>query len=457
VSETTQGASLDPRFGGSGPVGWTLVIVGPGSLRTHVLPSAGEVVIGRDADCEIQIDHPRISRKHARLRLGSSCAVEDLGSRNGTVIAGSSLPAGTFRTLSAGESFGLGPFTLVLVSEQGAAASPAPSSLLVEDPAPSSPPAILVTVARSPLTVLVRGETGAGKEILAETLHRLSGRTGPLLRLNCASFSAELLESELFGHERGAFSGAVVAKPGLLEVAGGGTVFLDEIGELPPPLQAKLLRAIESREVLHVGGTKPVPIDVRFIAATNRDLQAEIARGAFRLDLYYRLAVLTLTLPPLRERPARIITLAHELATTAAARASLPPPRISPAAVARLQAHSWPGNVRELRNVIERALLLAHGAEIGGEHIIIDHPVVAAAASAPPVPGGPDPAPPVGGGATARSAPSIEEPDAAERRRIIDALEQCAGNQTRAAKLLGMSRATLATKLSIHRIPRPRR
>jgi DNA-binding NtrC family response regulator len=430
VSETTLGTP--PAITSDGDR-WTLVVVGPGDLRTHTLTIGAQVVIGRDAEADLRIDHPSISRRHARLTIDATCTIEDIGSRNGTVVRGETLATGDVRTLAPGEAFGIGPFSGVLVPERGAAIAPAPSSLVVEDPAPRTPTALLVSVARSPLTVLVRGESGAGKEVLAETLHRLSGRTGSFLRLNCATFHAELLESELFGHERGAFTGAVAAKAGLLEVASGGTVFLDEVGELPGPLQARLLRAIESREVMRVGGTKPIPIDARFIAATNRDLQAEIARGAFRLDLYYRLAVVTLTVPPLRARLARILHIAQELAAAAAKAAGRPAPRFAPSAVARLQAHSWPGNVRELRNVIERALLLSPDGELGAEHIILDTP----------------PAQESGGSVPSTGASS-------EKARIIAALDECAGNQTRAAKLLGMSRATLATKLAIHNIPRPR-
>ena len=370
--------------------------------------------------------------------MARPCTIEDLGSRNGTTLRGEPLASGAVGTVIPGEAFGLGPFSVVLVPERGATVAPAPSSLVVDDPNPPQPPALLVSVARSPLTVLIRGESGSGKEVLAETLHRLSARTGPFLRLNCATFHSELLESELFGHERGAFTGAVATKTGLLEVATGGTVFLDEIGELPTTLQARLLRAIESREVMRVGGTKPVAIDARFIAATNRDLQAEIGKGNFRLDLYYRLAVVTLTVPPLRSRPARIVRIAQELAAGAAKAAGRPAPRIAPSAVAQLQAHSWPGNVRELRNVIERALLLAADGEIGAEHIILDTPM-------------PTPTTP-----RAVAAAQTDGPASVEKARIIDALDKCAGNQTRAAKLLGMSRATLATKLAIHGIPRPR-
>ncbi len=424
MSATTQGGSRESREGPA--TAWTLVVVGPGTMRTESYGLDGEVVIGRDEDAQVRIDHARMSRRHARIRLGAQCTLEDLGSRNGTQLAGQTLDAGAPVPLAAGASFAIGPFTFVLVAEREAPAA-GPTALVIDDPGPTTPPALLVTVARSPLTVLIRGETGVGKEVLAETLHRLSGRPGRMVSLNCAAFSGELLESELFGHERGAFTGAVAAKPGLLEVARGGTVFLDEVGELPPLLQAKLLRAIEARELMRVGGTQPVAVDVRFLAATNRDLPAEIARGAFRLDLYYRLAVFTLTIPPLRERPDRMIRLVSDLARGAA---------VAPAALARLQAHHWPGNVRELRNVIERAVLLATGRPIQPEHIVLD--------------------PPIGGIAPPSPAPPPSE-GSDERQRIIEALDTCAGNQTRAAKLLGMSRSTLATKLAIHRIPRPQK
>ena len=437
MNQTTQAGSREAAEGQS--AGWTLVVVGPGTMQTHALGGHGELVIGRDPGCQVRIDHARISRQHARIRLGRPCALEDLGSRNGTRLGGRALASGATATLGAGESFALGPFTFVLVAEPAAPAA-GPSALVIDDPAPVTPPALLLTVAASPLTILVRGETGVGKEVLAETLHRLSGRPGRLVRINCASFSAELLESELFGHERGAFTGAVAAKAGLLEVAAGGTLFLDEVGELPLALQAKLLRALEAHEILRVGGTEPVKVDVRFIAATNRDLQAEIARGAFRLDLYYRLAILTLVVPPLREQPGRLVRLATTLAAAAAARSGAPAPAITPAAIARLQAHDWPGNVRELRNAMERAVLLSAGGPIQPSHVVFDPPIV------------PSPhAPP----AAAPAAPAAASDD--ERQRIIDALEACAGNQTRAARRLGMSRSTLATKLAIHRLPRPQK
>jgi two-component system response regulator AtoC len=432
VADTTPGSSVTSGADGveRGAGGWTLVLVGAGDLRTFALPAETDVVLGRDEAVEVRVEHARISRRHARLRVGACCTIEDLGSRHGTSVAGSPLARGVAHALAPGDSFQLGPFTAVLVPVRSGASASAPASLVVDDPAATPPAPMLVTFARSPLTVLLRGESGTGKEVLADTLHRLSGRTGELVRLNCAGFHGELLESELFGHERGAFTGAVAPKPGLLEIANGGTVLLDEIGELPLSLQARLLRAIESREILRVGATRPIPIDVRFVAATNRELHAQIARGAFRLDLYYRLAVITLTLPPLRARPARVAELARDLLEAAARAAGRATPRITPAAIARLQAHSWPGNVRELRNTLERALLLATDA-IAAEHIVLD---------LPPTPAPPGPA-----------APAEDE-----RARIVAALDQCAGNQTRAAKVLGISRATLATRLVVLHIPRPR-
>jgi transcriptional regulator with PAS, ATPase and Fis domain len=402
-------------------------------------------VIGRGAECDVVLDHHRVSRRHAHVRMapsGDACLVEDLGSRNGTRV-GEALAPRELRIVRAGDAIGIGPFTLIAVREAEAAPAPSSSSLVIEDPRGSAPTPVLASVARSVASVLIRGESGAGKQVLAETLHRLSGRPGALVSINCAAIGSELLESELFGHERGAFTGAVAAKRGLLEVAGAGTVLLDEIGDMPAALQAKLLRAVESREVLRVGATQPISIEARFVSATHRDLLAAVEAGTFRLDLYYRLAAVTLAIPPLRERRARIAPMARELLAAAAARDGRPIPSISAAALARLGGHGWPGNVRELRNVLDRALILT-GDAIGAEHVVFDAPPAKA-----------------GGAMPRRDEPpagiALDAAEADERRRIIDALERCNGNQTRAAKLLGISRSTLAIKLSIYRLPRPRK
>jgi DNA-binding NtrC family response regulator len=328
---------------------------------------------------------------------------------------------------------------------------------------------LLQRVGPGNISVLVLGETGTGKEVIAETLHRLSPRAnGPFLRLNCGGFSETLLESELFGHEKGAFTGAVATKPGLLESADGGTVFLDEIGELPPSLQVKLLRVLEDKQVMRVGALKPRKIDVRFVSATNRDLEEEIVRGAFRQDLYYRVSGVSIVIPPLRERLSEIPHLCRLFTAEGARQVGGPEPAVSPAAMQLLQAYAWPGNIRELRNVIERAVLLASDGVITEEHLpiekmlggriaaapvvqshggaVIDPYAAAAQAYAAPIPPG-----------SAQPGTLRDEIDDVERRRILSALESCAGNQTRAARMLGISRSTLSARLEQFGLPRPRK
>jgi DNA-binding NtrC family response regulator len=301
--------------------------------------------------------------------------------------------------------------------------------------------ALASRAAAGTIGVVILGETGVGKDVLARWIHDASPRAArPFVAVNCAALSESLLESELFGHERGAFTGAAQPKEGLLETAPGGTVFLDEVGELPPATQAKLLRVVETREVLRVGGVRARKVDVRFVAATNRDLEADVARGAFRRDLYFRLNGMTLSIPPLRERPRDLPLLAaafvKALARGAGRRRA---PTLSEGALAALGAHAWPGNVRELRNVLERALLLCDDDAITEAHLPTES---FATASEPPPP--------------ADVAEPSSEP-AAERARILAALAACGGNQSRAAKQLGISRKVLLARLDAYGVARPRK
>jgi transcriptional regulator with PAS, ATPase and Fis domain len=299
---------------------------------------------------------------------------------------------------------------------------------------------LVALVSRGQLSVILLGETGVGKDVLATRIHESSSRAGgPFVKLNCAAFTESLLEGELFGYERGAFTGAVKAKAGLIESGSGGTVFLDELGEMPPTTQVKLLRVLENREVLRLGSVAARRIDVRFVSATHRDLSALIVQGMFRQDLFFRLNGITITVPPLRQRRAEILPLAASFLAEEQARQGIPRGAgISARARALLLGHAWPGNIRELKNVVERAVALSAGAEIEVEHLMFD----------------PSNAVP---GATASTAPLSQGVAAFERERIRLALERTHGNQTEAAKDLGISRRTLVSRLGEYDLPRPRK
>jgi len=320
----------------------------------------------------------------------------------------------------------------------------------------------LQRVAVGTISVLLLGETGVGKEVVAKALHGASRRRdAPFVRLNCAALSPSLLESELFGHEKGAFTGAARAKPGLIETADGGTVFLDEIGEIPLETQVKLLRVLEEREVLRVGGLQPRAIDVRFVAATNRDLEADVTRGDFRQDLFYRLNGVTLVIPPLRDRPEELVELAEMFIRRAAGDIGVPAPALSEPVRALMRRYPWPGNIRELRNMMERAVLLCTDGVIDLAAMPVDKMRAAVAPSSPEVT--PETALAPGDLTEARAtAPKglgdegLSD-DERERARIADALARCGGSQTRAAALLGISRRTLTKRLTRYGLPRPRK
>jgi two-component system response regulator HydG len=298
-----------------------------------------------------------------------------------------------------------------------------PEGFVLESPAMRHVVETVAVVAPSDAPMLVLGPSGVGKELIARLIHDWSPRAGkPFVTTNCSALPENLVESELFGHVRGAFTGASENRQGLFRTASGGTLFLDEIGELPPALQPKLLRALESQQVTPVGADVPIDVDVRLVTATNRDLANEVQAGRFRDDLYYRINVIELSIPPLAERREDILPLARHFANEYAGR----PVRLSPQAAQQLMTFSWTGNVRELRNAIQRACLLCRGDVIMPEHL------------APAITG------------TSSTTPSWSDTNRlsqVERATIIATLDECDGNRTHAAEKLGISRRTLINKL----------
>jgi DNA-binding NtrC family response regulator len=291
--------------------------------------------------------------------------------------------------------------------------------------------ALVARAAASEGRVLVTGENGTGKELVARALHQGSRRKeGPFVKLNCAAVPSELIESELFGHEKGAFTGAAAARRGKFELADGGTLLLDEVGDMPAAMQAKVLRVLQEGELERVGAQHAVRVDVRVVAATNKDLVAEVAAGRFREDLYYRLAVVLVHVPPLRERREDVPALADRFLAEACERNGRRPMRFGRDAHAVLQGHGWPGNVRELRNIVERVAILCDGPELGAAEVTSV------------LPGAPRPR-----ASGAREGTFHEQVEQAEREIILAALERAADNVTEAARALALERSHLYKKM----------
>jgi len=330
---------------------------------THAVATTSELAIGTAAGNQLVLVDPTVSRHHCAIRVTPrGCQLRDLSSTNGTWLAGH-LVEGAY--LKPGSTFRAGSTSLRFELLDDEVREPLSEDDRFGDALGQSPVmrrifAALAKIAAADSTVLLEGETGTGKGLLADLIHRQSPRAGgPFVVVDCASIPATLIESELFGHEKGAFTGAHAARAGSFEAAAGGTIFLDEIGELPLELQARLLRALEERVIKRVGSTREVRLDVRVVAATNRDLREAVNRGKFRADLFYRLDVVRLRLPPLRDRREDIpLLVAHYYRIFTGDDQAVPPDAL----VEALSEHAWPGNVRELRSAVERAVLLADPA-----------------------------------------------------------------------------------------------
>ncbi|GIX10070.1 sigma-54-dependent Fis family transcriptional regulator [Elioraea sp.] len=405
-----------------------------------VVPALAQLRSGRGADvvlCDVQLAIEDLIAAMAAERIAAP--VIACGTRADAVRAAAAIRAGAREYLPLPPDAELIAAMLETIGGDGRAP-------VAADPVMLAALRRAEQVAASEASVLIRGESGTGKEVMARHIHRRSRRAaGPFIAVNCAAIPENLLESELFGHEKGAFSGAIARRIGRFEAADGGTLLLDEISEMDVRLQAKLLRAIQEREIDRLGGSEPVKVNVRILATTNRPLEAEVRKGTFREDLYFRLNVVTLTVPPLRERPRDIAPLAEMFARRYAEVNGLAYRPLSAEAVRLLEVQPWRGNVRELENTIHRAVLLATGETIGVEAIELPQDETA-------VPAAP------GNGHAARAAPSPAPAGTlaglvgrtvadVERDLILETLTHCLGNRTHAAAILGISIRTLRNKL----------
>ena len=419
-----------------------------------------EVKIGRGREADLQLPDPSVSRLHARVfRVGQQYFLADLRSRNGTHADGRRI---TQLTLEDGRMFQVGPFRIHFhrpVSVSGAGEEPTASGSVRSDSARPEPLPVpkrtsassaaghapfgligrsahvrkligtIRRVAASDVPVLIEGETGSGKELVARGIHDASVRMDrPFVVVNCGAISPELIESELFGHEKGAFTGATAQRKGAFELAHNGTIFLDEIGELPLALQPKLLRALEQKEVKRVGGNDLLLADVRILAATNRNLREEVARKAFREDLYFRVGAITVPIPPLRDRREDVAPIARHFLAGMADHTTATVPGLSSAALDALVSHDWPGNVRELRNAIQRAVVMADDGELTASDFSFLRPAS---------PQGQEP----------EAASGLSRWEQAERTNILGELARQMGNKSKTARVLGIAKSTLFEKL----------
>jgi DNA-binding NtrC family response regulator len=392
--------------------------------------SGNSFTVGSDSSNDLVISDKFISAKHLRItRKGSVFHVVDQQSTNGTFLGSVRLLEGW---VPPSTSFRIGETELVIETLSTGNHEGSYQGIIGNDPSVRQLTELIERVAPSSAAVAIFGESGTGKELVARAIHARSNRADrPWVPVNCAAISKELIESELFGHEKGSFTGATNARKGAFEEADGGTLFLDEIGELPLDLQPKLLRALESGEIKRVGASRPMHVDVRVVTASNRDLLLATRSGKFREDLFYRLCVIPLHLAPLRSRPSDIVLLAESFIQTFSPRGQLV--RFSPAALQRLVEHPWPGNVRELRNVVHRALLLRQGPTIEENDLSFDQQLNAETGmTIPELPRG----------------MSLERMLASLERQIVEkALRRCKNNRERVAKELGIARSTLFKRL----------
>ena len=404
---------------------WVAVLRGDDEREVVELIEDAEVSIGRSGSCGISLHDTKVSRLHATLRWdgGPTVTVTDLDSRNGVYVGGRRISRR--ESVTSGDEVRIGAARLLVVIPRPERTSDA--DVLSVDPAMRGALALAERAAQCELPVLLVGETGVGKEVLAAHIHASGARAErSFVAINCGSIPETLAESTLFGHEKGAFTDAHVRAPGIFERADGGTLFLDEIGELSTATQARLLRVLEERRVTRVGGTQAIPVDVRILAATNRDLEERCREGAFREDLRYRIDVLRVEIPPLRDRPNDVLFLARRFL-----REHGPDLAFDAAAEARLVTHGWPGNVRELRNTVARAVALRRGAAIGESELGLE-------------PG------------DAERAGALDRRVAdAERAGLVEALEATGGNQTRAARRLGITRRALIYRMEKHGLKPP--